>query len=269
MSIKKAFHLMNYREINSTQNEHIKLLAKLKEKKYRKEFNLALIEGWNIIDEALQQNIVVEILTTKANQPKLKNFNNILLTIVPELILTKLSQSKNSQNIIGVVDLTKVKEQNNFQFNQNILLLENIQDPGNVGTLIRTGLGFGFTNIILYNHTVDLFNDKVLRASQGAIFKVAIKEIDLNEIKNFQLNQYKIITTGLNQKSVYLQDCQFKQNDRYILALGNEGHGLSTTLQEISDYNVQIKINSQLESLNVAQAGTILMYEINRQMEEK
>ncbi|APE74367.1 TrmH family RNA methyltransferase [Spiroplasma citri] len=262
---------MNYREINSAQNEHIKLLAKLKEKKYRKEFNLALIEGWNIIDEALQHNLVVEILTTKINQRKLKNFNNILLTIVSESILTKLSQSKNSQNIIGVIDLTKVKEQNNFQFNQNILLLENIQDPGNVGTLIRTGLGFGFTNIILYNHTVDLFNDKVLRASQGAIFKVAIKEANLIEIKNFQLNRYKIITTGLKRQSVFLQDChcQFKQNERYILALGNEGHGLSTTLQEISDYNVQIKINSQLESLNVAQAGTILMYEINRQMEEK
>ncbi|WP_374696505.1 TrmH family RNA methyltransferase [Spiroplasma endosymbiont of Polydrusus formosus] len=260
---------MNYREINSTQNEHIKLLAKLKEKKYRKEFNLALIEGWNIINEALQCGLLIEILTTKTNHLKLKNLNDVLLTISSEPILTKLSQNKNNQNIVGVIDLQKLIQQNNFDFSQNILLLENIQDPGNLGTLIRTGLGFCFTNIILYNHSVDLFNNKVLRASQGAIFKTAIKEVGLKEIKTLQLKHYKIITTGLKQERILLQDCRFNTNERHILALGNEGSGLSTTLQAISDYNVQIKINPQLESLNVAQAGTILMYEINRQMGEK
>lgn len=162
---------MEYREINSTQNEHVKLLVKLKEKKYRNELNLALIEGWNIIEEALQQELLVEILTTVPNKLKLKNVSNVLITICSEPILAKLSQSKNSQNIIGVIDLNKMNNKNNFKANQNILLLENIQDPGNLGTLIRTGLGFNFTNIILYNHTVDIFNDKVLRASQGAIFR--------------------------------------------------------------------------------------------------
>ncbi|WP_253301207.1 TrmH family RNA methyltransferase [Spiroplasma endosymbiont of Phyllotreta cruciferae] len=258
---------MEYREINSTQNEHVKLLAKLKERKYRKELNLALIEGWNIIEEALQQELLVEILTTAPNKLKLKNVSNVLITICSEPILAKLSQSKNSQNIIGVIDLNKINSKNNFGANQNILLLENIQDPGNLGTLIRTGLGFNFTNIILYNHTVDIFNDKVLRASQGAIFGTIIKELNLEEIKALQARQYKLITTTLKQKSIFLQECQFNKTEKYILALGNEGHGLSVELQKISDYNVQVKISPKLESLNVAQAGTILMYEINRQLE--
>ncbi|WHQ36754.1 RNA methyltransferase [Spiroplasma sp. SV19] len=260
---------MAYREINSTQNEHIKLLAKLKERKYRKELNLALIEGWNILEEALQQELLVEILTTAPNRLKLKNISGVLLTICSEPILAKLSQSKNSQNIIGVIDLNKTKTKSDFEINQNILLLENIQDPGNLGTLIRTGLGFNFTNIILYNHTVDIFNDKVLRASQGAVFRTIIKELNLEEIKVLQANQYKVITTNLNQKSTFLQDWQFHKTEKYILALGNEGHGLSPDLQKLSDYNIQVKINPKLESLNVAQAGTILMYEINRQLEGK
>lgn len=260
---------MNYREIKSTKNEYIKLLVKLKEKKYRKKFNLALIEGWNIIFEALQQELIVEILTTKINQNKLKNINNILLTITSESILTKLSQNKNNQNIIGVINLNKFNKKNNFKFNKNMLLLENIQDSGNLGTLIRTGLGFNFTNVILYKNTVDLFNNKVIQASQGTIFKIAIKEVDFEEIKKLQLKYYKIITTELKQKNIFLQNCKFKKNERYMLALGNEGHGLSTILQTISDYNIKIKINSHLDSINVAQAGTILMYEINRQIENK
>lgn len=260
---------MECREINSTQNEHIKLLAKLKEKKYRKELSLALIEGWNIIEEALEQELLVEVLTTASNWSKLENISNVIITICSEPILAKLSQSKNSQNIIGVIDLNKMNSNNDFKVNQNILLLENIQDPGNLGTLIRTGLGFNFTNIILYNHTVDIFNDKVLRASQGAIFRTIIKELNLKEIKALQLKQYKLITTTLKQKSIFLQECQFNKTEKYILALGNEGRGLSSDLQKISDYNVQIKISSKLESLNVAQAGTILMYEINRQLEGK
>ncbi|WP_426605855.1 TrmH family RNA methyltransferase [Spiroplasma endosymbiont of Glossina fuscipes fuscipes] len=243
---------MEYREINSTQNEHVKLLAKLKERKYRKELNLALIEGWNIIEEALQQELLVEILTTAPNKLKLKNVSNVLITICSEPILAKLSQSKNSQNIIGVIDLNKINSKNDFGTNQNILLLENIQDQGNLGTLIRTGLGFNFTNIILYNHTVDIFNDKVLRASQGAIFGTIIKELNLEEIKALQARQYKLITTTLKQKSIFLQECQFNKTEKYILALGNEGHGLSVELQKISDYNVQVKISPKLESLNVA-----------------
>ncbi|WP_425380393.1 TrmH family RNA methyltransferase [Spiroplasma endosymbiont of Stenodema calcarata] len=260
---------MQYREINSTQNDHVKLLTKLKEKKYRKELNLALIEGWNIIEEALQQKLLIEILTLESNSLKLKNVGDVLITICSEPILEKLSQSKNSQNIIGVIDLNKISENNFFKSDQHILLLENIQDPGNLGTLIRTALGFNFTNIILYNHTVDIFNDKVLRASQGAIFKAAIKEFNLEEIKALQANQYKMITTDLKEKNIFLQECQFNKADRYILALGNEGHGLSPALQKISNYNIQIKINPKLDSLNVAQAGTILMYEINRQLEGK
>ncbi|WP_338965518.1 MULTISPECIES: RNA methyltransferase [unclassified Spiroplasma] len=260
---------MQYREINSTQNEHVKLLVKLKDRKYRDELNLALIEGWNIIEEALQQELLVEVLTTAANRSKLKNIANVLITICSEPILAKLSQSKNSQNIVGVIDLNKMNSNNDFKANQNILLLENIQDPGNLGTLIRTSLGFNFTNIILYNHPVDIFNDKVLRASQGAVFRTIIKELSLSEIKALQAKHYKLVTTALKQKSVFLKEWQVNKTEKYILALGNEGHGLSADLQKISDYNVQIKISSKLESLNVAQAGTILMYEINRQLEGK
>lgn len=100
-------------------------------------------------------------------------------------------------------------------------------------------------------------------------FGLFIKELNLEEIKALQARQYKLITTTLKQKSIFLQECQFNKTEKYILALGNEGHGLSADLQKNSDYNVQVKINSKLESLNVAQAGTILMYEINRQLEGK
>lgn len=238
------------KEIVSVNNEYIKYLNKLKERKIRKQENLFIVEGYHLVEEAYKANRLVEILSTDKEQ-KYSNINQIIVT---EQIIKKISSTQNPQNIIGVC---KTVESDEIKGNK-ILLLDNINDPGNLGTLIRSSLGFGFDTIIVSHDTVDVYNEKVIRASQGAIFQINVIYADLDKtIKDLQKNEYIVIGTSLNTD---ITPKSIMKYGKCALLLGNEANGVNEELLKQTDINVKIEINNKLESLNVAVAGSILMY---------
>lgn len=245
--------VLKMKEITSVNNEYIKSLLKLNDKKNRYKERKYIIEGFHLVNEAYKAGILQEILTVKEK----KEYSEINQTIVSEQIINKLSTTVNPQGIIGIC---KMNENKNI-LGSKILLLDNINDPGNMGTLIRSSLGFGIDTIILSEDCVDIYNNKTLRASQGAIFhsNIIIKNLNI-AIKELQNNKIKVIGTSLTS-SISLKDC--KINDNYAILLGNEANGVRVELLKETDLNVKIEMNNKLESLNVAVAGSIIMYYLN------
>lgn len=228
--------------INSLQNEKIKNYAKLNEKKYRDELGLFIIEGAHLVEEANKYGIVKEILTTNPN---------IEGTLVSEEVMKKLTNQK------SVVEVAAICEKlNKTDIDDKILILDNIQDPGNIGTLIRTAVSFNFNTIVMEN-CADIYSSKVLRATQGAIFKLNIINA---KIDNFiqSLDGYKIYGTSL-KNGIGLK--QIEKAQKLAIILGNEGSGVRPEILDMTDKNIFIEITN-MESLNVGVAGGIIMYEL-------
>ena len=143
------------KEISSTNNEYIKNICKLKEKKYRQQEKKFIIEGYHLVEEAKKAKVLKELLVLKYEE----NYKDINQIIVNEKIIEKISSTKNPQNIIGICEIVS----NNTIKGNKILLLDNINDPGNMGTLIRSSLGFDIDTIIVSEDCVDIYNEKVVR----------------------------------------------------------------------------------------------------------
>ncbi len=238
------------KKITSVSNPYIKELLKLQDKKTRDLENRFLIEGYHLVEEAKNANVLEEILIINESDA----IENIETTLVNNEIISKLSKTKNPQSIIGVC---KIKS-NNEIIGERLLLLDDVNDPGNLGTLIRSALGFNIDTIILSPNCVDVYNDKVIRATQGAIFKINIVTKDLSEVIKFlKSKEIKVIGTSLN-KSLGLNSLDSIK--KYALILGNEANGISEEVLNQTDFNIKIDINNKLESLNVAVAGAILMH---------
>ena len=238
------------KKITSVNNEYIKFLSKLKDKKTRIQEQKFIVEGFHLVEEAYKANVLLEVLTVDENI----NYKNIEITVVNKSIIEKLSTTKNPQEIIGICKLNPIKDIKGNKF----LLLDNINDPGNMGTLIRSSLGFGIDTIVISNDSVDVFNEKVIRASQGAIFNVNIVyENLLTVIEELKAQNVKVIGTSL-ESSVDLKEVE--KLEKYAIVLGNEANGVKKEILDETDINVRIKMDSKLESLNVAVAGSIIMY---------
>ena len=238
--------------ITSLENNKIKELVKLQNKKYRDEKNLFLIETLNIINEAYELGILKEIYKTEDLDIDL----NIPTYDVTLNVMNKIKQIKTSK-IVGVaykMDNTKIK-------GNKILLLDGIQDPGNLGTIIRSALGFNIDTIILSNNCVDLYNDKVIRATEGALFKINIIRKDLKDaINTLNKNNIPIYKTDVNNG---IDVCKIKK-DKYAVIIGSEGKGISKEINDIIKQSIYIKTNKELESLNVGVATSIILYELDK-----
>lgn len=243
------------KEITSINNDYIKYLLKLKEKKYRHSEKKFIIEGYHLVNEAYQAKMLKEVLVIDDDE----KFEGVSVIKVTDQIIKKLSSTITPQNIIGICDISNEKEIKG----KKILLLDNINDPGNLGTLIRSSLGFGIDTIVLSEDCVDLYNEKVIRATQGAIFKINIIINDLKEtIEYLQKHDIKVFGTSL-ESSKFLQE--YKINNNYAILLGNEANGVKKELLQLTNDNIKIEIDNKLESLNVAVAGSIIMYYFNNQ----
>ena len=239
--------------ISSLDNAHVKHWCKLKSKKYRDREGLFLIEGEHLVLEALKNDYVVEVIME----------NEVVLPLeVPKFyvtkeILKKLTSLESPPNIIAVA--RRLKEQ---KYQDHILMLDGIQDPGNLGTLIRTAVAFNIDTIILNENTVDLYNEKVLRATQGLIFHINIIRKNLIEMtKELKNNKYRIlgtnVTHGQRISDIFIPS-------KYAFILGNEGNGISPELLQLCDDYIYLEMNDVCESLNVAIAGSIILYELNK-----
>jgi len=234
-------------KISSKDNPLIKYLTELNQsKKLRDECNEFIVEGYNLVEEASSQGLLKKVYTVKED-PKYPDA--IIITFD---ILKKITNTVTPEGIIGVCNKNNKKEYKN-----NILFLDNVQDPGNIGTLLRSCCAFGFDTIVLDN-CCDIYNPKVIRSSEGAIFKLSFVNDTIIDLKN---KGYKIIATSMNGISIDKFD--YKSIDKYVLVLGNEGHGVRQEILDICDYNLTIPMKN-IESLNVGVAGSIIMYEFKK-----
>lgn len=250
-------------QLSSVNNKLIKDLTKLKQKKYREEAGLYLIEGFHLIEEALKANLnFVDLLgteealrTIESNYQVTLDHKNVFL--INSAIARHLSSTKSSQNIFMVLKITQPK---NYSFNfGKWVLLDNISDPGNAGTIIRTADAAGFDGAILSPTSVDIYNPKTQRAMQGSQFHINIITANLLEVINLlQNNSIPVYTSILDKTAKQLQE--FKPVAQLGLVIGNEAHGVSDEIAAISDEKLYIPIKGQAESLNAAVAAGIMIY---------
>lgn len=237
--------------IESINNEKIKKYNKLLQKKYRDETNMYLVSTEHLVLEAQKRNLIIEIFL-------LENEKNIYgnVTYVKENVMRKLSNLNTVPRVVAVVK--KERSKNIFG---NIVMLDGLQDPGNLGTIIRSAVAFNIDTIILGDNTVDLYNEKVLRASEGMIFNINIVKKNLiDSIMELKVKGYKIIGTKVNN-GIDIKDIDV---DKYAFIIGNEGKGISEDILNICDKYVYIPMNNKCESLNASIASSIIMYEINK-----
>ena len=240
--------------ITSLENNKIKDLVKLQSKKYRDSTNMFLVEGVHLVEEAYKSNLLKEVFVVEGD-----SFNiDVPITYVSSEVMKKISTT---DTVIDVVALCE-KLDNKEIIGNKILLLDDIQDPGNLGTIIRSSVAFNVDTIILSPNTVDLYNSKVLRSTQGMFSHINIITMDLydaiNTIKSRNITVYGTnVNNGLDVRSI-------SDTSSYALIMGNEGNGVKKEIQDMCDKNLYIKMSNNTESLNVGVACSILLYELER-----
>lgn len=253
------------RVIRSVQNDNVKYYEKLKDKTFRKQEQKFIVEGKHLVEEALKTNLVEIVMST--DETFLKSIDDKVETfLVNDAIIKKLSGTKNPQNVLAIAKMftndlrvlrNVVKEKKSA-----LVMFDDINDPGNLGTLIRTAAALGYDGVILSKNSVDIYNDKTVRASQGSIFKTRIVYGDLLEIISYLKEKgYRLIGTSL-KKADKLENAIV--GNKYVLCLGNEARGISDAVLEKMDRNVKLTMYNDVESLNVMIAGSIIMYELKK-----
>lgn len=254
--------MKNIITLTSVNNERVKYFLSLTDKKTRNKEQKFLIEGYHLVEEASKTPFLEGIITT--DEKNFSKFNKVTKYLVTMPIIEKLSSTKNPQNILGIVRmqdhskdvLLKLIKQQNVK----LLLLDEINDPGNLGTIIRTTAALGYDGVVMSNNTVDLYNDKVLRSTQGVLFKIPLIKMDLKEtVKILKENNIKCFGTSLD-KAVFLDDV--KKVNRFAICMGNEARGMSKEILDLMDQNIKIPMNADVESLNVSIASAIIMYKL-------
>ena len=263
--------------ITSKSNDKIKYINKLKNKKYRDKFGKYILEGIKLVDEYISSEgsnspefIVVckEILSKNQGGEevynKVKDLNNIIE--VDEATFNYLTDTTSPQGIL----ITIPKRDNEFEDiitkinnNEQFVILDKVQDAGNIGTIIRTCASFNIKNMICIKGSVDIYSSKVVRSAMGAINKVNIYYLDIKMLLNLKKylleNGYIIIGTSLKAKK-YLHE--LTPNKKMIYVVGNEANGISEEMKDICDGFVKIKMEEIQESLNVGVATSILLYDM-------
>ena len=243
--------------ITSKANSVVKNAKKLHQKKYRK--SAYLIEGWHLFEEAVQAGVTIEkIFALESYRDQLAAFPQTVW--VSEDILLDLADSQTPQGIVAVVQKEEVGQ---VDFSQGkFLFLEDVQDPGNVGTIIRTADAAGFTGVIVSEKSADIYSLKTLRSMQGSHFHLPIYRMSsqalLKEIKEAVI---PVLATTLSKDSVDYRELPPIEN--FVLVMGNEGQGITSLMAESADQLVHISMKGQAESLNVAVAAGILIFHLS------
>ena len=233
-------------QIESVNNPKIKNLIKLKDKKYRDLTNSFIVEGCHLVREALKKNLVMEIYSLNDEDygvPSIK---------ITEVIMKRVSMQV---SISPVIALCKKMEEKDIL--GPTLILDGIQDPGNLGTIIRSAVAFSMPNIILSDDAVDLYNPKVIRSTEGMIFHVNVIRRNLREFLPTLKKDYQIIGTDV-RKGVNIRDLSLNSN--YGIVIGSEGSGMGVS-REFCDTFIKIPMSDKCESLNAGVSASIIMYE--------
>lgn len=254
--------------IESKENSLFKETKKLKERKGRTKSSKFIIEGFRLVEEAFRASVEIDYLIVlegnldKANDYlKQYNYQNIKLYIMKKDLFKELCLTEQPQGIIAVIKIKQAELSNDGSF---YLLCDKVQDPGNLGTIIRTAHAAGVDGIIITKGTVDLYNDKTLRATMGSVFHIPIIFDDEQNsiIKKFISNGFSLIATSLEGTNNFFDE---DLSGKIIISVGNEGNGVSDEIYKLSNKKVKIPMPGGAESLNVAVAASIIIYEKVRQ----
>ena len=239
--------------ITSVHNEHIKNLEKLKEKKYRDKSMEFLLETKHLVIEAYRAGLLKELIL---EQNEIFPLDVETLYVSGE-VLKKLSSTSTPPAVMGVAMMPGRQE----KIGERVLILDRIQDPGNLGTIIRSAVAFNIDTLICSPDCVDVYNSKVVRASQGMMFHLPIIVRNTEDvIKELRERDYKIIGTKVTN------GCDVREAaiySHFALVIGNEGQGISEKIEALCDQFLYIKMNGNCESLNASVAASILLYEIS------
>lgn len=241
--------------ITSLENDKVKGYMKLKERKYRKQSRTYMIEGEHLVLEAYRKGMVIEVILARDEAFPI-DADKVYVT---DEILNKITTMENAPRIMALCKMPEEKD-----WGKKLLLLDGIQDPGNLGTIIRSAVAFDVDTIILGKTTVDLYNPKTIRAAQGMNFHINIIEKDLIEVMQ-KLDDEDIPRYGTDViRGEDVRVLREKDKESYALVMGNEGSGISEEVRNMCDSMLYIKMNDKAESLNVGVAASILLYELSR-----
>ena len=256
--------------ITSKDNELIKHIRKLKDKKYRDESNEYVVEGVKLVEEAVKENAKIkQIIVCEDTTRTYEIPTHIMLEIakyeciyVSDKIFNIITQVTNPQGIMAIIE--KNAQDTQIDYTQDIIVaLDDVQDPGNLGAILRTVDSIGLNQIIVSKGTADAFNSKVVRSTMGAIFRIKIIEVEdlAQAIKEMRKHHFKLMVTSLQtENSIY--DIDFNKK---IIVIGNEANGVSKEIQDMADEKAKIPMLGRTESLNASVAAGVVMYEYVRQ----
>ncbi|MEZ7757755.1 RNA methyltransferase [Granulicatella adiacens] len=246
--------------ISSSKNEKIKELVKLQTAKGRKKAGMYLLEGEHLVEEAIKERAQIKLIVVTGN--RLEDYENLLaqtdvqVLVVSQDVFHKLSMTETTQGILAVVEIVK---QEILPHKGHLIVLDAVQDPGNLGTIVRTADAAGFDAVILGTGSVDLYNDKVLRSMQGSHFHIPVFQANLQEyLPILKEKGVQVAVTALHRDS---KDYTILQGTIDVaIVVGNEGQGVSDDVIDLADVVVTIPMFGKAESLNVAIASALLMY---------
>lgn len=254
--------------IESKDNNLFKETRKLKERKNRNKSSKYIIEGFRLVQEAFKAGLNIEylILTCDGKEKMdsyLKNYlnENVKLYEMTNALFNELISTEKPQGIVAVVHMDEKPLNMDGSF---YLLCDKVQDPGNLGTIIRTAHAVKADGIILTKGTVDIYNEKTIRSTMGSLFYVPVHYDDDNMslVKSLKDKDFKIVVTSLDTDKDFFQE---NLKGKVLLTVGNEGNGVSDEVYEMADTKVKIPMPGNAESLNVAIATSVIMYEKVRQ----
>ena len=239
--------------ITSLENGKVKDVVKLQSKKYRDLTNTFVVETEHLVEEAEKAGIIKDLFLVEDEFVD----NNDTYFVTNE-VMRKMSSMESPSNVLAVWEKNNSKE----IIENKILLIDGVQDPGNLGTIVRSSVAFGVTTIVLSPDTVDLYNPKVIRATEGMFCHINIITMDLEEainiIKSKGIKVYGTnVVDGVSVTSI-------TDKNKYALIVGNEGNGVKQNIQDLSDVNLYIPMKDNVESLNVGVACSILLYELEK-----
>lgn len=268
--------------INSKSNEKVKFVKSLNDKKFRVKNEAFYLEGIKVVYEVLSKEKAIDVMfiaysdeilnKTKQGIEALKKLNNKKYNDIKKYNFSEaafdfMCDTVTPQGILVVLKTRKVTLENLIEDatnkNQNLLIVDKVQDAGNLGTIIRTANAFDINNIICIDGTVDVYSQKVLRSTMGTVLTTNIVYVSDNMIRELkkELNQNKFVITVTSLESKkYLEDLEYG-NNKYAFVLGNEANGVSEKMINAADEQIKIRMNNNVESLNVSIASGILLYD--------
>lgn len=252
--------------IESKDNSLFKETKKLKDRKNRLKEKKYIIEGFRLVQESFKAKCLIDyIVVSESGLEKLDEYlkeylDQVKIYVMKNNLFSQLTSTEQPQGIIAVLNITDSTDNLDGEF---YLLCDKVQDPGNLGTIIRTAHAAGVTGIILTKGTVDIYNDKTIRSTMGSIFYMpVIHDNDLSFLEELKSKGFKLVATSLEESKDFFDE---DLSGKIILSVGNEGNGISNEIFSLADKKVKIPMPGGAESLNVAVATSIILFEKVRQ----